>query len=102
MATSMPISPARTPRRAVEGWLIHISARMNSDDATIAAKGTNAFISLPPRLEHLEHAVGDHETADRIDRGAEHRDEAQILRQRHRAFLSRDGQRAADHTRASG
>ena len=35
-ATAMPISPARTPRRAVRGWLSHLSDRMNSAAATSA------------------------------------------------------------------
>ena len=30
MASSMPISPAKTPRRAVAGEFIHFSERMNS------------------------------------------------------------------------
>ena len=34
MATTMPISPARTPLRAVRGWLSHFSERMNSAAAT--------------------------------------------------------------------
>ncbi len=29
MAASMAITPANTPRRAVLGWFIHISERMN-------------------------------------------------------------------------
>ena len=33
-ASAMPISPASTPRRAVRGWLSHLSERMNSAAAT--------------------------------------------------------------------
>ena len=40
MASAMPISPASTPRRAVRGWLSHLSERMNSAAAT-------RYVALP-------------------------------------------------------
>ncbi len=34
-ASSMPSSPANTPRREVEGWFIHFNARMNNAAETM-------------------------------------------------------------------
>ena len=84
-ASSMPISPANTPRRAVAGEFIHFSERMNSaagDDVDVIDQRAPLLLLLALRLEHLEHAVGDQEAADDVgDRGGDG-DEAQHLAQR--------------------
>src|SRR5262245_48839311 len=94
-ARAMPISPARTPRRAVFGWLSHVSDKMKSAAATryealptqeLAASSESragispskqmaectlvTFVRLP--AEHLEHAIGDPEAANDVDRGRDH------------------------------
>src|SRR5690348_11313508 len=106
MAITMPISPARTPRRAVRGWLSHLSERMNSAAATryesvpnqllaTSASAVGIAASKPACIrrlftigrlpaEHFQHAVGDPETADDVchggddTHGAEHRDEGRV------------------------
>ena len=75
----MPSSPARTPRRAVVGWVSHFSAEDEAygrdevrerDEHAVAPRGSRR--RSPPRRspasEHLEHAVGDQEAADHVDR----------------------------------
>src|SRR6476646_4027875 len=94
----MPISPARTPRRAVRGWLSHLSERINNAAATRyesvpsqelpkSASLTGVAANSPKcsrrlftigRLpaEHFQHAVGDPETADNVRRGRNHAEHA--------------------------
>src|SRR5438105_3326173 len=108
MASAIPISPARTPCRAVRGWLNHFSDRMNRAAATMyepvpsqelaaasnsaggaAAKRPNVesalitFGRLP--AEHLEHAIGDPKTTDDVRRG---RDDAQRAKYRIKSGFS--------------
>ena len=95
-ASAMPISPASTPRRAVCGWLSHLSDRMNSAAATrydahvrASVRGdrrrtASAAASSRPEVarvlitaarlpaEHLQHAVGDPEPADDVGRRGDH------------------------------
>src|SRR5882672_4502739 len=96
----MPISPARTPRRAVFGWLSHLSERMKSAAATryeplptheLAASSESRGGAAPSKLnaesalvtfgrlpaEHFEHAVGDPEPADDVDRGGDYAEGAE-------------------------
>src|SRR3954469_2381440 len=91
MARAMPISPARTPRRAVRGWLNHFSERMNRAAATkyvpvpnhefAASADSTAGDTAKMRMvesalitfgrlptKHFEHAIGDPETADNVRR----------------------------------
>ena len=83
MASSMPASPAKTPRRAVAGELIHFKDRMNRAAETSIEPGIDAdsFFCLP-LLEHLEHAVGDEVAADDVGGGRNDGDEAEHARQR--------------------
>src|SRR3954454_6013497 len=91
IASVIPISPARTPFRAVRGWLSHFSERTKSAAAiryvalpsqSLAKSDSAAVVcarscaverrlvtagSLP--TEHFEHPVGDPETADDINCG---------------------------------
>src|SRR3954467_13894243 len=86
----MPISPARTPFRAVRGWLSHFSERTKSAAAIryvalpsqSLAKSVSAAVvcartcAVAKRLvtagglptEHFEHPVGDPETTDDVNR----------------------------------
>src|SRR3981189_1112732 len=91
MARAMPISPARTPRRAVRGWLSHFSERMNRAAATkyvpvpnqefAASADSTAGETAKMRMvesasitvrrlptKHFQHAIGDPETADNVRR----------------------------------
>src|SRR6478752_3081758 len=91
MASAMPISPARTPRRAVRGWLNHFSERMNRAAATkyvpmpnheFAASadstaGETAKMRMAKRAlitvrrlptKHFQHAIGDPETTYNVRR----------------------------------
>src|SRR6476646_1188479 len=88
MASAIPTSPARTPFRAVRGWLSHFSDKMNRAAATkqepvpshelaAASKASagaspetaiidSALVTFRLPAEHLEHAIGDPETADNV------------------------------------
>src|SRR5215212_729886 len=88
MASAMPISPARTPRRAVRGWLNHLSDRINRAAATryvpvpnqvfaAASKASADVAASMPAVEralvtfwlpteHFEHSIGDPETPDNV------------------------------------
>src|SRR4051794_4941466 len=90
MASTIPISPARTPCRAVRGWLNHFRDKINSAAATMyvpvpnqefaaASKSTaevaanrlvieRALITVRLPTKHFEHAIGDPETADNVRR----------------------------------
>src|SRR5262245_20331707 len=95
MATAMPISPARTPRRAVRGWLSHFRERMNRAAATryeaipspelmasadesgsagtsVAARRNVLITAVRLPAEHFQHAVGNPEAADDVRRGGHH------------------------------
>src|SRR5689334_20316159 len=92
-AINMPHEPSRLPSRACLGDDRKSRVRMKQTDATRYASGiqevrSNAIAcSVLPRLgraaagaallEHLEHAVGDHEAADRVDGGAGDGDETE-------------------------
>ena len=81
------------PRRALSGAVRPRRPRMNSTDATQAMmnaatvdraarsphqrRQVQRVHRLPSCVEHLEHAVGDHESADDVDRGRGDRDEAE-------------------------
>src|SRR6266852_4138858 len=106
-ASSMPISPIITPRRAVAGEFIHLMARMNDMAASMYRNGSSvssSFISfLPvsflfrlPFLEHFQHAVGDEIAADYVEGRQQHCREAQNTRQRAGVLRSGD-QNRADH-----
>src|SRR4029079_2650652 len=88
MASAMPISPARTPFRAVRGWLSHFSDKTNKAAATrhepvpshelaaasnasagatpVTAIIESALVTFGLATEHLEHAIGNPETADNV------------------------------------
>src|ERR1700742_4106966 len=91
IASAIPISPARTPLRAVRGWLSHFSERMNSAAAirhepvpshelaaasnasagVVAARliGISALVTFRLPAEHFEHPIGNPETANDVCRG---------------------------------
>src|SRR5688572_4469177 len=103
MATTMPISPARTPRRAVRGWLSHLSDSTKSAAATryepqtamesapVACEASAACASKPSELrdgktlftagrlpaKHLEHAIGDPEAAHDVRHRRDHSERPQ-------------------------
>src|SRR3954453_2861170 len=88
MASAIPISPARTPLRAVRGWLNHFSDKMNRAAATRhepvpihelaaasnasagatpeAANIDSALVTFRLPAEHFEHTIGDPETAHNV------------------------------------
>src|SRR5215212_3600596 len=88
IASAIPISPARTPRRAVRGWLNHFSDKINRAAATryvpvpnqefaAASKASvevaanmpaveRALVTFWLPTEHFEHSVGDPEAADNV------------------------------------
>src|SRR6476660_1903243 len=88
MASAIPISPARTPRRAVRGWLNHFSDKINRAAATrhvpvpnqefaAASKASaevapnmpvveKALVTFRLPAKHFEHSIGDPETADNV------------------------------------
>ena len=56
--------------------------------------------ALPsPFLEHLQHAIGDQIAADQVDRGCDHSDEAEHLREWRRILLTGDQNRADNRDR---
>src|SRR5690242_6959415 len=99
MASAMPISPARTPFRAVRGWLNHLSERIKraaairyvalpsqsfakSFSAAVvcaSSKTRDAKLITAGRLpsEHFQHPVGDPEAADDVRRGGNNAKDAQ-------------------------
>src|SRR5512145_1230698 len=81
MARNIPTVPSRLPRRALSGWLSPLRLMMNRRLArtyvALAKVVVTARLLLP---EHLQHAVGDEEAARDVDRGDEHRDRAEPLR----------------------
>ena len=72
-AIAMPMMPKRLPRRAEPGCDSPLSARMKSTLAIryeIAVWLADIALLLPLRfllLEHVEHALTDHESAERVD-----------------------------------
>ncbi len=83
-ASAAPISPARTPRRAVVGELKHLERQNEQNDRGNVGeieillqrqRGHDCF-DLPD-LEHAQHAVGDQESAHHIAERGRHRNRAQ-------------------------
>src|SRR5216684_3219737 len=71
MASTMPISPARMPWRAVAGELIHFSERMNNALAMrywLPANSVILWLCRTAGLEHPQHAVGDEKSANYVAR----------------------------------
>src|SRR5690348_6434989 len=79
----MPISPAKTPRRAVVGELSHFNERMKSAVAIryvismTCSVGTLSRFPWPASLEHAQHAVGDKEPANDVACGRNDRNRAE-------------------------
>src|SRR3954452_8541345 len=88
IASAIPISPARTPWRAVRGWLNHFRDKINRAAATryvpvpnqefaAASKASpeaapnmliadRALVTFWLPTEHFEHSIGDPEAADNV------------------------------------
>ena len=77
----MPAAATRLPVRAVFGELKNLMPRMNKTETPMRIKAM-VELMLFLFLEHLQHAVRDHESAEDVGRTENHRDKSQRLRER--------------------
>src|SRR2546427_10337844 len=99
IASSMPICPAITPRRAVTGEFNHLIERTIASAAMIYADcQTASVIRASARsfffAEHLEHPVCDQKSAHDVDCRRSNRDAAEHFAERRGIARSGDQNRA--------
>src|SRR5437899_12110731 len=97
IASSIPTSPAQTPRRAVTGELSHFN---ESTKRAVAIRYVisrmyslaNMGLRLPRAagFEHFQHAIGDHEAPNDVAGGGDDCDCSQNLRHVAPAFAGQD------------